>query len=326
MSWNAHFFFAPSSEKDFTGMKAKFFVVLGLLLACLAEAQTEMQLPHYSDAVSVSLVNLYASVRNSKGRPVNGLKKEDFTLFEDGKRQFITNFSSDITEPVNIAFLLDVSGSMRMLDKFDIAKNIIRNICSRLAPDDHVALMIFADGEVELLVDFTNDKDRLLRRMDQLKAYGGTALRNAVAYSSRLLIASIGKKGIVLLSDGVDNRSDLKMEQALELAGRVELPIYAFELIRSKWAIEGNQPKEKDMDDYPLKAFADATGGLYFTLDSDFHLDFNLACLQIFEDLKYQYYIGYTPRGTHSAYGKLELKTKDPKHRVRVRYSVIHGG
>jgi VWFA-related protein len=186
--------------------------------------------------------------------------------------------------------------------------------------------MIFADGEVELLVDFTTDKQKLLARMDQLKSYGGTALRNAVAYCSRLLIASIGKKGIVLLSDGVDNRSDLAMEQAIEMAGKVELPIYAFELIRSKWADEGNDPKEKEVDDYPLKAFADATGGLYFTMDSDFRLDVQMACLKIFEDLKYQYYIGYMPRGTHSKYGKLELKTKDPKHRVRVRYSVIHGG
>jgi VWFA-related protein len=184
-------------------------------------------------------------------------------------------------------------------------------------------LLIFADGEVELLVDFTTDKQRLVHRMDQLKAYGGTALRNAVAYCSRLLVSSIGKKGVVLLSDGVDTRSDLSLEQAMEMAARVELPIYAFELIRSKWASEG---KEQDVDELPLKAFADATGGLYFSLDGTYHQDLGTACFQIFEDLKYQYYIGYTPGGAHSSYGRLELKTKDPKHRVRVRYSVIHGG
>ncbi|HJZ12982.1 MAG TPA: VWA domain-containing protein [Acidobacteriota bacterium] len=305
--------------------RSSIFLLTFLLCAGLA-AQTELHLPQYSDSVSVSLVNLYASVRNSKGRPVSGLKKQDFTLYEDGKRQVISNFSADVTEPVNIAFLLDVSGSMRMLDKFEISRNIVRNICSRLAPDDEVALLIFADGEVELLVDFTKDKQRLINRMAQLKPYGGTALRNAVAYCSRLLIASLGKKGIILLSDGVDNRSDLTMEQAMEMARRTESPIYAFELIRSKWADEDNDEKQIDVDEYPLKAFADSTGGLYFTMDQDFHLDIQEACLKIFEDLKYQYYIGYTPRGTRSAYGKLTLRTKDPKHRVRVRYSVIHGG
>ena len=259
--------------------------LFALLVCSMLAAQTELQLPQFTDSVSVSLVNLYASVRTAKGRPVSGLKKQDFTLYEDGKLQQISNFSSDVTEPVNIAFLLDVSGSMRMLDKFEVAKNIVCDISARLAPDDQVALLIFADGEVEMLVDFTNDKQRLIHRMDQLKAYGGTALRNAVGYCSRLLITSLGKKGIVLLSDGVDNRSDLTMDQTIQLADKTESPIYAFELIRSKWANEGKDDKQMEVDEYPLKAFADVTGGLYFTMDQDFHLDIREACLKIFEDL-----------------------------------------
>src|SRR5262249_29219554 len=133
---------------------------------------------------------------------------------------------------VNVAFLLDVSGSMRMLNKFDIAKGVVKSICAQLRPDDEAALLIFADGEVEMLVDFTKDKQAVIDRMEKLKAYGGTALRNAVAYCHRLLIESVGKKGVVLLSDGVDTRSDLTMDQAMSMASKVELPIYAFELIR----------------------------------------------------------------------------------------------
>ena len=304
-------------------MVKKILILICLLLAGPRMFAQDQEEPSYSESVSVSLVNLYASVRNEKGRPVYGLTQKDFSLYVSGKKQIITNFSADITEPVNIAFLLDVSGSMKMLSKFEIAETTVKNITARLGPEDQVALMIFADGEVELLVDFTRDNERLINRMEQLKAYGGTALRNAVAYCSRLLISSIGKKGIVLLSDGVDTRSDLSLEQAMQMASKVELPIYAFELIRSKWIEEG---KERAVDELPLKAFADATGGLYFSLDENYHQDVAKACLKIFEDLKYQYYIGYTPNGTHSSYGRLELKTKDPKHRVRVRYSVIHGG
>ena len=301
-------------------------VVLVLLLPFDLPSQEEVppdQLPTISAEVSVSIVNLYATVRSSKGRPIYSLTQDDFTLFINGKKQEISHFSNDVTEPLNVVFLLDVSGSMRLLDKFDTAKNIIKAIIEKLTPDDEVALMIFADGEVEMLVDFTKDKKALISRMDQLKPYGGTALRNAIAYSHRLLIEQIGKKGVLLLSDGLDNRSDLPLEQAVQMAANVEVPIYTFELIRSKWIDEAQT--EKDIDVLPLKVFAESTGGLYFTLEEASAEDIDKACSKIFEDLKYQYYIGYTPQGTVS-YGKVELKTKDPKHRVRVRYSVVSGG
>jgi hypothetical protein len=108
------------------------------------------------------------------------------------------------------------------------------------------------------------------------------------------------------------------------MASSVEIPIYAFELIRSKWVEEGG--KEKAIDVAPLQTIADSTGGLYFTVDPNMGEELNLASAKIFEDLKYQYYIGYVPHGSHSGYGKVDLKTKKPNHRVRVRYSVVHGG
>ena len=303
-------------------MKRAWLLILIPALLFGQEQQQE-EIPHFTEDVSVSIVNLYASVRNEEGRPVYGLKQDDFTLFVDGKHQTITNFSSDITEPLTLAFLLDVSGSMGMLHKFETSKKIIQGIVRRLGPNDEVALLIFADGAVELLVDFTKDKPKMLDRMEKLKPFGGTALRNAVAYCSRLLIQNVGNKGIVLLSDGVDTRSDLTMDEATKMAGAVEIPIYGFELIRSKWVEEG---KEVDIDEAPLREIANATGGLYFTLDASLGEDLDQASAQIFEDLKYQYYIGYVPSGTHSSYGKVDLRTKKPKHRVRVRYSVVHGG
>lgn len=287
----------------------------------------EKELPKFSQEVSVSITNLYASVRTSKGRPVYGLTQDDFKLFIDGKPQTITNFSGDITEPLNIAFLLDVSGSMRMLNKLETAKEIIRAVVSRLEPQDEVALMIFADGQVEMLIDFTQDKRKMLDRMAALKGYGGTALRDAIAYCHRLLIQNVGKKGVLLLSDGVDTRSDLTLDQATTQAGNVEVPIYTFELIRSTWIDEMEKDNEKDIDELPLRAFAEATGGLYFRLgDEESPEELEKACLKIFEDLKYQYYIGYTPQNSNVSYGKVVLRTKNPEHRVRVRYSVIAGG
>jgi Ca-activated chloride channel homolog len=296
---------------------------LFFLPALLFAQQEEVEVPRFTQEMSVSIVNLYASVRDEDGRPVYALRQGDFTLFVDGRKQTITNFSSDITEPLNLAFLIDVSGSMAMMNKFEIAKKIVHSLVGRLQKEDQVSLLIFADGEVELLVEFTKDKHRMLNRMEQLKPYGGTALRNAVAYCSRLLIQNVGKKGIVLLSDGVDTRSDLSMAEATRMAGAVEIPIYAFELIRSKWVEEG---QEKSVDELPLLEIAKATGGLYFRSSPTMGEELDRAAAKIFEDLKYQYYIGYVPHGSHSTYGKVDLRTKNPNHRVRVRYSVVHGG
>ena len=305
----------------------RFFVIIPVLLFATLDFQevissqnTDQEIPPISEEVSVSVVNLYASVRDEKGRPVYGLRQEDFTLSVNGKRQQISNFSADITEPLNIVFLLDVSGSMRLMDKFDAAKDIIRSVISKLDTDDEVALMIFADGQVQMLVEFTKDKKALIDRMEKLKPYGGTALRDAIAYCHRLLIDNVGKKGVLLLSDGLDNRSDLSLDQAVRIAGSVEVPIYTFELIRSKW-LEAAQ-KDQDIDVLSLKVFAEATGGLYFSLDEASAKDIDKACAKIFEDLKYQYFIGYMPSGSPS-YGKVQLKTKDSKHKVRVRYSVV---
>jgi VWFA-related protein len=159
--------------------------------------------------------------------------------------------------------------------------------------------------------------------MERLEPYGGTALRDAITYCNRLLIKSIGKKGVILLSDGVDTRSRMTLDETLRQAAKVELPIYTFELIESRWL---ESTKEKEIDELPLKAFAEATGGLYFTVDEASEEQIAKPCMKIFEDLKYQYYIGYRPNAAPSSYGRLELKTKNPEHRVRVRYSVIHGG
>ena len=154
-------------------ISAVLLVALPLFSQQQKTQQSPADVPTFSQEMSVSIVNLYASVRDKKGRPVYGLKQDDFSLSVDGKPQQITNFSSDITEPVNIAFLLDVSGSMRYSNKFDIAKDVVRSVIQRMGKDDQAALIIFADGEAQMLVDFTTDKDAVLKRMDKLKAYGG---------------------------------------------------------------------------------------------------------------------------------------------------------
>ena len=104
---------------------------------------------HHSETERVRMVTLEASVTDRRGRVVRGLDRQDFRLFEDQVQQDIAVFFAEGAEPLSIAFLLDVSGSMRDRDKLRQAKNAIRSLVHRLRPEDRFALICFADEQVQ---------------------------------------------------------------------------------------------------------------------------------------------------------------------------------
>ena len=164
-----------------------------------------------------------SSTTERKGRPVRGLDAADFRLFENASPQSIRYFSSNTDEPVSIAFLLDVSGSMRQLDKLEHAKEGIRHIVDGLRPGDQFALICFADDQVAWITEFTSDRWNFLRRLGVQEGYGQTALNDAIAATPGLVDAGIkGRKAIVLITDGVDNHSRLSIEEAVETVGELE--------------------------------------------------------------------------------------------------------
>jgi len=98
--------------------------------------------------VAVRLVLLPASVEDRRGRIVTGLKAGDFSLTDENVPQQIKYFSVESDEPVAIAFVLDVSGSMRQSGKIESAKEAIRFFVDQLRPQDRFALICFADDQV----------------------------------------------------------------------------------------------------------------------------------------------------------------------------------
>src|SRR5262244_2747974 len=124
---------------------------LGFIGATFLAAQDALR-------VDVRLVNIYATVIDSSGRYVQGLKKNDFLVEEDGRRQELAHFDHNQDTPVSVGIVLDTSGSMRT--KLDTATDAIDRFIRTIHPDDDIFLMGF-DTETYLMQDFTSDRVKL---------------------------------------------------------------------------------------------------------------------------------------------------------------------
>ncbi len=243
--------------------------------------------------VSVRLVLLPASVEDRKGRPITGLTERDFRLTDEKVPQQIKYFSVESDEPVAIAFVVDVSGSMRQSGKLDAAKEAVRFFVDQLRPQDRFALICFADDQVSWVTPFTSDHQRFLDRLMVQEGYGQTALNDAMAAVPKLVDDSTnGRKAIVLITDGVDNSSKLSLDQALGIARQTEVPIFTVGFTSLPWE-DRKKVKDLGFDMAVLQTFADETGGaLFIVKDPD---EMKEAVARISTDLRHQYLIGYSP-------------------------------
>jgi Ca-activated chloride channel family protein len=181
---------------------------------------------------------------------------------------------------------------MRMVGKLDEAKEAIRVMVGSLDSGDRFGLIGFADDQVTWITDFTTDRERFLLRLEVQEAYGQTALFDAIAASPRLVDESIkGRKAIVLITDGIDNASELSVFDAIRLARSVNVPIYTigFSSLVKKLLPKGSREGTHRL----LQRFSAETGGVMFTVhDPD---ELKEAILSVQQDLRFQYLIGYSP-------------------------------
>jgi len=174
----------------------------------------------------VELVNVTATVTDDSGRFVSGLRKEDFTVYDDGARQEVTYFSNDRV-PISLGILLDTSGSMTS-DKIATSKAAIdRFIYDLLGKDDELFFMEFANHP-RLAQQWTRDRRMISRAVDRVNPSGGTALYDAIA--DAIPFASAGenrKKAILVISDGNDSNSGTSVGELRQLIRESEVLVYA---------------------------------------------------------------------------------------------------
>lgn len=269
--------------------------------------------------VAVRVVLLPASVEDKRGRIVRGLKADDFTLTDEKVPQHIKYFSVESNEPVSIAFVLDVSGSMRQSSKLEAAKEAIRFFVDQLRAQDRFALICFADQQVSWVTEFTSDRDRFIERLMVQEGYGQTALNDAVAAIPKLVDESTsGRKAIVLITDGVDNASRLTIQESVETARKVEVPIFTVGFSTLPWE-DRKKAKDLGFNMAVLQLFADETGGAMFVVqDPD---EMKEAVAKISTDVRHQYLIGYTPGLDHwdGRFRSVHLLARNGRYVVRTR-------
>ena len=262
-----------------------------------APAQEEPALPPEGfSRVTVELALVQATVRDDKGNYVRGLTVRDFRLLENGQQREIVLFSEEPEAPVRIAFLLDVSGSMSLQQHLLMARGGVRFFLDRLGPHDEAAVFAFADGAVEVLSDFTTDRRQLSDALLSLDAYGQTALMDAVARAPQLVPRKGNtRRAIILFSDGVDNISRLSQAQAVDLARRTEVPVYALGFL------DEVERRRADLGSDALERFSRETGGAAYMADD--YYEVHRATREVLEELKQAYILGYYPspsRDSHS--------------------------
>ena len=264
--------------------------------------------------VFVEEVNVQFTVLDSKNRWITDLNKDDFRVLEEKQPQEITSFSRESNVPLRIGLLIDTSNSIR--DRFEFeqraASDFLRALLRRGM--DKAFLASF-DSIAELVLDFTDDVDKLVPAIQSLRAGGGTSLYDAVYFGSRDKLLEEAppsnnfRRALVIVSDGEDNQSRHSRLQALEMAERAEVTIYT---------ISTNVRGVQMPGDTVLRQFAEETGGRYFQPFTK--QDLANAFEQINTDLRSQYSLSYhptTPRD--SRYHEIEIVPQKKGLRVRSR-------
>ena len=299
-------------------------VCLGIVLA--QEAETVLK-------VDVNVVNVLFSVRDKKGTLIGNLQKDDFTVAEDGKQQTIKYFTKETDLPLTLGLLVDVSGSQRNL--IGVEKQAAGEFFSKVLRPKDMAFLISFGTEAELLQDSTNSVRMLRAGLDNLRensGFGGfqpgpvptiSKQRGTILFDAVYLAATeklkseVGRKAIVLITDGVDMGSRQTVREAIDAAHRADTIIYSIQYL--DYGAYGGFGGGGDGD---LKKMSEDTGGHMFRVDRKHTLDDIFRDIQ--EEMRTQYAIGYVPNGDDKVTGfrKLEIKTvkKDLKVQARKGY------
>ena len=180
-----------------------------------------------SFTVRTRSVRVPVAVLDKNGDPVLGLQGEDFRVWEDGKRQQVTQFSGE-RRPLRLALALDISGSMR--HKIAEVDQALKHFIDLLEPADQIMVITF-NGQVRIAQDFTSDRDQLGHVLDVLQPEGSTALYDATHEAiERVASAPAEAKAVVLVTDGVDTASRVSFDALREYARRSEVPVYSIGL------------------------------------------------------------------------------------------------
>lgn len=286
--------------------------------------------------VNVDVVQLLFNVKDKKGTLIPGLTRNDFKVFEDGKPQTIKYFTPESNLPLTLGILIDSSGSQQRV--LGMEQQIGADFLQQIIQPKDEAFVISFDVEVNLLQDFTNSTHMLRTALDSARINAppdscnslpgvgggplpctstpkGTLLYDAVYLAAHDELAQeVGRKAMILLTDGEDQGSKLKINEAIEAAQKADTICYVL-LIADRKFYGGFYS-----GDHEMKMLAEETGGRVIDV-GDKPDRLKQAFDQISQELRSQYDIGYTStnRAKDGTFRRVEIKPKDKNYKIQAR-------
>jgi VWFA-related protein len=285
--------------------------------------------------VQVNVVNVFFNVKDKHGLLIPNLTKDDFEIFEDGKPQTIKYFAAETEQPLTLGILIDTSPSQTRV--LPMEQEVGAAFLNQVLRKKDMAFLISFDSDVNLLQDFTSDARELRVALNHTRIGGGspqggisnipgigqgpipagrdaccTHLYDAVYLAAKDRLASeVGRKAMIVLTDGEDEGSKLRPREAMEAAQKADAMVYVL-LIADRGMYQGFGAGE-------MKKLAEETGGRVIEVGNKFE-KLRQAFDQISAELRSQYNLGYTPTNAKhdGSYRKIELKNKQG-YRVQAR-------
>jgi Ca-activated chloride channel family protein len=239
--------------------------------------------------VDVGLVVLHTSVLDDRDKFADGLKAENFRIFEDKVEQKLTTFKREDV-PVSMGLVIDNSGSMR--DKRPRVNEAALTLVESSNPQDEAFVVNFNDDfYLDLDKDFSNNIPELKEALERIDSRGSTALFDAIIGSlDHLKKAGKDKRVLLVVTDGEDNASHNSLEKTIREIQKTDTVIYTIGLLGEE------KRKDKNNAMKALKHIAEASGGLAFFPESVD--DVHAICEQVAHDIRNQYTLAYYPSNT----------------------------
>jgi VWFA-related protein len=293
--------------------------------------------------VNVQVVQIFFNVKDKHGALVPALTKDDFQIFEDGKPQTVKYFAAESDLPLTLGIMIDASGSQTQV--LPMEKEVGGAFLSEILRQKDLAFVMSFDVRVDLLQDFTNSVHDLKAALNQarintggsrgsLPGLGGGPIptsgtpRGTLLYDAIYLAAhdelshEVGRKAMIILTDGEDQGSQLRVRDAVEAAQKADTICYVLLIAdRGFYGMSGYS------GDREMRKLAEETGGRVIDVGNKFD-KLKEAFDQISHELRSQYNIGYTPTNSKrdGTFRKVEMRTK-PGLKIQARtgyYAVLN--
>ncbi len=319
-------------------VRAAFAVVLIFIIGAVAlfaqsspSASQNDQEPADTLKVSVNVVQLFFNVKDKKGGLIPNLTKDQFQIAEDGKPQTIKYFAAESNLPLTLGILIDTSPSQRQV--LEMEKEVGGQFLDQVLREKDLAFVLGFDVDVNLLQDFTSSTRLLKKAMNGTRIGGGgsmspgmgggpvptlsqaccTMLYDAVYLASHDQLAQqVGRKAMILLTDGEDEGSKVKIQEAIEAAQKSDSICYVI-LIADRGGWQGFGGGE-------MNKLAKETGGRVIEVGNKFD-KLKEGFAQIANELRSQYSVGYTPVNDKldGTFRKIQIQANNKDYKIQAR-------